>query len=685
MPFAKSLSPPTILAEIGRTSNKKGRAFPTFRPKNGMTELDQTLAALRLEKEEDLRQFRAVVEKMPLAERVKQGFTWHPLTVARTGFAIGDKAFVVVERTRGLGQPHQIREGATVRLFTLAEHAERAERQGVVNFVERDRMKIILNSKDAPDWLSLGHLGVDLLFDDRSYNEMEKAMRRVVEAHKERLAEIRDIFYSKKPQQPEESALPVEVEGLNPSQEAAVNHILVSRDVAVVHGPPGTGKTTTLVQAIRLVCKRESTVLVTAPSNSAVDLLTEKLAAEGLLVVRIGNISRVDDAILRHTLDAILADHPDSKHIKKVKIEAARLRKETEKFKRNFHEADRRERHHLQKEARELENWARQLENRLIEQVLDSANCICATLVGSAHPVLEGRKFRTCFIDEASQALEPASWIPITRSSRVVLAGDPFQLPPTVKSQAAQQAGLSKTLMEKAIDRFPHTSLLNVQYRMNRTIMGFSNEWFYGGKLLAAPSVADRSLDGWPPLSFIDTAGCGFDEKAAPAIGNRAGSRFNAEEWLLIREHLLKLFSSFEESEAVSFEAVGLGGELEPVPPELPSVAIISPYREQVVHIEQAVREDEALNAKPLKISTIDGFQGQERDVVYISLVRSNTKKEIGFLSDYRRMNVAMTRARMALVVVGDSATIGSIRFYKSFLDYCEKEGVYQTAWEYVG
>lgn len=649
-----------------------------------MSEINQVLEALRKEKEEDLRQFRSVIEKMPLAERTKNGYTWHPLTVVRTGFAIGDKAFVIVERTRGLNQPHQLREGATVSLFTLTEHAQKPERQGVINFVERNRMKIILNARDVPDWLNLGNLGVNLLFDDRSYNEMEKAMRRVIEAQKDRLSEIRDIFYSKKNQNPEEFSAPILVDLLNESQNAAVNHILAARDIAVVHGPPGTGKTTTLVQAIRLVCKRENTVLVTAPSNSAVDLLTEKLAAEGLSVVRIGNISRVDEAILRHTLDSLLAEHPESKHIKKVKIEAANLRRETEKFKRNFHHADRIEREHLKKEARELEQWARTLENKLIEQVLDGAHVICATLVGSAHPVLEGRKFRTCFIDEASQALEPASWIPITKSSRVVFAGDPFQLPPTVKSRDAQIAGLSKTLIEKAIERFPANALLTIQYRMHRAIMGFSNDYFYGGKLAAHSSVADRGLDGWSPLTFIDTAGCGFEERAAPSIGNRAGSRFNPEEYLLIREHYLKLMAYFSEIPTVAFEASGPGFSLENALPELPTVAIISPYREQVVHIEQAIQEDDFLKDKSLKISTIDGFQGQERDVVYISLVRSNMKNEIGFLTDYRRMNVAMTRAKKMLVVVGDSGTIGGNKFYKQFLDYCEKEGVYQTAWEYV-
>jgi ATP-dependent RNA/DNA helicase IGHMBP2 len=649
-----------------------------------MTEITHVLELLKLEKEEDLRQFKTVVEKMPLRERVDAGYTWHPLTVVRTGFAIGEKAFVIVERTRNLNEPHQIREGSTVNFFTVADGAYKSERQGVVNYVSRNQMKIILNARDVPDWISAGNLGVSLLFDDRSYQEMERAMLKVIAASKDRLAEIRDIFYGKKPQQTDEFAVPIVVDLLNESQNAAVNHIINARDVAVVHGPPGTGKTTTLVQAIRLVCKRENTVLVTAPSNAAVDLLVEKLAAEGLMVVRMGNISRVDPSILRHTLDAHLAEHPESKHIKKVKIEAANLRREAEKFKRQFHQADRHERDHLKKEARELENWAKQLENRLIEQVLDGANVICATLVGSAHGLLNDRKFRTCFIDEASQALEPASWIPITKSARVVFAGDPFQLPPTVKSQEAQRGGFSKTLIEKALENFPETALLTVQYRMNQAIMGFSNDYFYGGKLTAHPSVEHRVLDGWAAVTFIDTAGCGFDEKIGGGSKNRAGSRYNPEEFLIIREHLLKIFAYFSNQETVAFEAVAPSFSLQNAAPELPSIAIISPYREQVVHIEQALQTDPDLRDKSLKISTIDGFQGQERDIIYISLVRSNTKHEIGFLTDYRRMNVAMTRAKKALIVVGDSATIGANSFYGKFLEYAEKAGVYQTAWEYM-
>lgn len=523
--------------------------------------------------------------------------------------------------------------------------------------------------------------------------------------------------------------------GLNRSQQAAIHAIVENRDIAVVHGPPGTGKTTTLVAAIQLLCTRENTVLVTAPSNTAADLLTERLANAGLQVVRIGNISRVDEAVLEHTLDAILAKHPESKNIKKVKLQAAEYRRQARRYKRSFGPEDRREREHLKTQARELEAWANTLEDRLVDEVLTSAQAITCTLVGAAHPLLDKRKFRTCVIDEAAQALEPACWIPIAKCSRVVLAGDPFQLPPTVKSLDAARAGLSTTLIERCIDLLPdRVCLLTVQYRMHQAIMEFSNQYFYGGALVAHESVATRRLPssfghagvehsehlsakakqmadaspfplGGSAVTFIDTAGCGFDEQLQTSSGSlhRALSRFNPEEALLVREHLLRLLHQLSGEHAQTPYNEGNA----PREIALPSVGILSPYREQVTYLEQVFREDptfsHGLSAKnrqlgaakavteipsgheaALTINTIDGFQGQERDVIYISLVRSNAKHEIGFLQDYRRMNVAMTRARMMLVVIGDSATIGNNKFYQAFLDYCAEQGQYQTAWEYM-
>jgi superfamily I DNA and/or RNA helicase len=628
-----------------------------------LEELQVLSELLQMEKEADLEQFKEKIQRLPLSERKANGYAWYPVQVIKSGYTYGERAVVTVERDVPEDEAHQFRAGKVVNFFTNQPAVKHREKTGVVNFVNKNRMQIILNSKDLPDWIGLGQIGVDLLFDERTYLEMEKALKKVQEEKKGRLAELRNILLGVQPPRYAPVNQPIAIPQLNDSQNAAINHILSAQDVAVVHGPPGTGKTTTLVEAVAQLTQQEATVLVTAPSNTAVDLLTERLAEKGLVVTRIGNISRVDEAVIRQTLDLKLADHPESKNIKKVKIQAAEARRNARKYKRRFGPEERMERNQLYQEARELSAWARQLEDRLIDQILDGSQVITATLVGCAHELLNKRKFRTVVIDEAAQALEPASWIPILKASRVVLAGDPFQLPPTVKSNKAQREGFAVTLIEKLLQRLPQVQLLNTQYRMNDAIMGFSNQQFYDGALQAAESVRDHRLSEGDEAEvvFIDTAGCGFEEK----VHERYRSRYNPEEFLILREHLYLLKAAYE-------------GQ------ELPQTAIISPYREQVVHIEQMVEEDTMLNGLPITINTIDGFQGQERDVVYISLVRSNGKGEIGFLKDYRRMNVAMTRARKQLIVVGDSATVAQDDFYADFLTYCENEGAYQTAWEYM-
>jgi len=380
-------------------------------------------------------------------------------------------------------------------------------------------------------------------------------------------------------------------------------------------------------------------------------------------VVRVGHISRVDDKVWNRTLDYQLSNHPESKTIKKVKQQAAAARQKARKFKRSFGYEERQERDALYKEAKELSDWANQLEDRLLDQVLSSADVITATLVGVAHPVLAKYNFKTVVIDEAAQALEPACWIAIAKASRVIMTGDPLQLPPTVKSYEAAQRGFNVTLMEKCLNRLSQSSLLNVQYRMHQAIMDFSNKQFYNGQLIAADDVKDWKLDiaDNQPVIFIDTAGCDFQEIS----NNDQKSKMNPDEYGILREHLYQLIQSFQGK-------------------EIPSIAIISPYREQVNYILEAIRTDSKLNEMNIVVNSIDGFQGQEMDVVYISLVRSNSKNEIGFLKDYRRMNVAMTRAKKQLIVVGDSATIGNNNFYASFLAYCDANGGYKTAWEYI-
>ncbi len=639
---------------------------------NDLQPFEDLLKLLALERQADYEYFKNKVQHQPLEKRRAEGFTWFPLNIVRTGFFYGDRAFVTVERTTEIDAPHQFRSGNVVNLFTKAADAYKPERSGVIQDIDKNKMRIILNSKDLPDWLNAGQIGVDLLFDERTYIEMERALRQVMAAQGDRLAELRNIFLGK--QAPHFRAVapdtpPLRLPLLNDSQNAAVTSIVRANDVAIVHGPPGTGKTTTLVHAVRELCKTENTVLVTAPSNTAADLLTERLAELGLQVVRIGNISRVEENILKHTLEGQISTHAESKNIKKIRIQAAQLRQQSRTYKRRFDGEARRKREKLKQEARELSAWANDLEERVIEQILSGANVITCTLINANHPILANRKFRTVVIDEAAQALEPATWIPIMKASRVVLAGDPFQLPPTVKSVEAAKGGLSMTLIEKSIILFQNINLLNVQYRSNNTIMNFSNKYFYNNQLSAHPSVAARLLpfsEDEKSVTFIDTVGCGFDEQE----NAETLSKYNQEEFYILREHLYQLIEKFDYANLI----------------EKPSIGIISPYREQVELMKNELLTDDLLRGAnlDLTISTIDGFQGQERDVIYISLVRSNEKNEIGFLGDTRRMNVAMTRAKMKLVIIGNSTTIGEHRFYKAFLDYCEAKGTYKTAWEFM-
>jgi superfamily I DNA and/or RNA helicase len=631
--------------------------------KKSVEELQELMELHQLEKQEDYDQFRKMVESLTMSERREEGYTWMPVKVVKSGYTIGEKAYVIIERSNQLNKRHQFRSGMPVRFYTLYANADKPERTGVINFVENNRMKIVLNAKDLPEWMHQDQVGVDMLFDGRTYVEMETALKNVMNARDNRLSELREILYGHMPARFDDFKQAPILEDLNESQQNAVQNIFSAHDVSIVHGPPGTGKTTTLVKAIRLVCQYENQVLVTAPSNTAADVLTERLSEQGLSVLRIGHISRVDESIVSHTLEAQIAQHPEAKNIKKVKIEAAEARRQAKKFKRTFDGEARRERDHWYQQSRELAAWANQLEDRLVEMVLDSAQVIVCTLVGVTNRVLNKRPFQTVFIDEAAQALEPAVWIAIAKGKRVIMAGDPFQLPPTVKSYKAQKGGLGRTLIEKCIENQERVSLLTTQYRMHQAIMGFSNQYFYNGQLKADDLVIAHQLhaDQLASVIFIDTAGCGFEEK----VNVEAQSRFNPEEFMILCEHLYQLKESLD--------------------PEIENdIALISPYREQVIHMKTSIAEDERLANQKVQVNTIDGFQGQERDVIYISLVRSNTKGEIGFLSDYRRMNVAMTRARKLLVVVGDSGTIGLDPFYGAFIDYVEKEGLYESAWGYM-
>ncbi len=631
-------------------------------------EIDKLYNLLQVEKEEEFRQYNEFIKNASLQERRHKGVCWYPLMIRETGYGLGDYPFVVVERTSQKEMPHIFSSGKMVSLFSNQTGNEDKGAKGTIHFLNGNTMKIILNSNDLPDWLDDGKLGVNLLYDENAYKEMERALKKVLTADRDRLAELREILLGYKPTESiSQQNYIYKNDALNPTQNKAVNLVLAAKDIAVIHGPPGTGKTTTLVAAIKEITKTEKRILVCAPSNAAADLLTEKVAAEGINVVRVGNLSRIDEEILHHTLEGMLTEHADAPLIKKIKKQAEEYRRMALKYKRHFGRAEREQRNALLKEAKNLGNDAVNIENYIIEDILNKAQVITCTLVGAMNRYIENHTFSTVIIDEAAQALEPACWVPITKAQKVVLAGDPFQLPPTVKSELAQKEGLYTTLIEKCIQRLQdEVVLLDTQYRMHEVIMGFSNGQFYKGALQAAESVRTHTLGfgNDVPLEFIDTAGCSYDEKQNP----ESQSLFNPGEAEILFKHLQQLAESF--------------------PPdfEFPEIGIISPYREQVVHLNEAFLQHPlyAQLHKHIDINTIDSFQGQERDVIYISLVRSNEKGEIGFLNDHRRMNVALTRARKKLVVIGDSATLAQHKFYDAFLQYAEQNGKYFSAWEYM-
>ena len=625
------------------------------------------LDLLRIEKEEDWKTFLKLTESTSAAERRANGLAWYPIAIRGTEPSRGDYLNVEVERTTHQDLAHQFRFGIPAALFS--NHDPKKDRaEGVVTFVNGNRLKLNLFVDELPDWSRDGKLGIDLLFDNNSYNEMQSALK----------------LADKLSENPEENHLIQVLTGenihasfttqisetfpqLNSSQTEAVRKIMAADELAIVHGPPGTGKTTTLVQAIKaLIQQNGKQILVVAPSNTAVDLLSEKLADLGLNVLRTGNPARVSEKLLSLTLDRKTTEHQNYKEIKKLKKQAGEYKNLAHKYKRSFGKAERDQRKALFNEAHKIMKEAGAMEQFITDDLIAKAQVITATLVGANHFTIRSLKFETVVIDEAAQALEPACWIPILKAKKVVLAGDHCQLPPTIKSLEAAAQGFNVTLFEKCIRLHPEAVvLLDEQYRMNEAIMGFPSQVFYQDKLNANLTVAKSLL--FPqdaPLTFIDTAGCGFEEK------QEGTSVTNPEEGNFLLKHL----SAYVQELKTNFSAENF-----------PTIAVIAPYKEQIRVLKEQLADFETLQAvaKNISINTVDSFQGQERDVVYISMTRSNAKGEIGFLSDIRRMNVAMTRARKKLVVIGDSSTLSKLPFYTQFITYAEQLNAYHSAWEF--
>ena len=640
----------------------------------------QQRTLLQLEYYTEKEAFRKLTEQMGMQRKVKRGDAWFPLQVGKSFYNSLNQTAIEVFRTSDQDIEHNFEFGRPV-MFFRSERSEELKYfsfTGTVSYVDGDRM--VVTVPDSAPLLELQQstdpIGVQLSFDETSYKLMFEALDRVMKAKNNRLAYLRDLFYSHQ-KAGRFSFEPMKFPWLNPTQERAVNEVLWAKDVAIVHGPPGTGKTTTLVEAINETLMRESQVLVCAQSNMAVDWISEKLVDRGINVLRIGNPTRVNDKMLGFTYERRFESHPDYPQLWAIRKAIRELRKNRKKGSENYH----------QKMDR-LKSRAAEIEIRINAELFGEARVIACTLVGSAHRLLEGMKFGTLFIDEAAQALEAACWIPMRRASRVILAGDHCQLPPTIKSIAALRAGLGKTLMERIAENKPEVvTLLRIQYRMNDEIMRFSSDWFYGGKVESAPQIKYRSvLDYDHPITWIDTSNEenqitieGEDAPEDSASTSSSVSAANQNSDLNFKEQFVgESFGRINKAEAELtlltlaeyFTKIGKQRVLE----ERIDVGIISPYRAQVQYLKKLIKKYEFFKPyrRLISVNTVDGFQGQERDVILISLVRSNDEGQIGFLKDLRRMNVAMTRARMKLIILGNKDTMTKHPFYKKLWEYVE-------------
>lgn len=612
---------------------------------------------LEIEYNHEKEEFRKQTETMGVERKVRRGDAWFPISIGRSYYNSLNQMVVEVMRQPGSDIEHNFEAGRPVYFFTIKNDMGTAGAKNTkggsklqylsftatVSYAEQDRMVVALpDSGRIVDLQRQDALGVQLFFDETSYRLMFEALDRVIRARSGRLADLRDIFYTKAPAS-RYTFDAMRFPWLNASQEKAVNEVLWAKDVAVVHGPPGTGKTTTLVEAIFETLRRESQVLVCAQSNMAVDWISEKLVDRGINVLRIGNPTRVNDKMLSFTYERRFEAHPDYPQLWSIRKAIRELRQQRKHADSWHQKMDR------------LKSRATELELRIRSSLFGEARVIASTLTGAANRVLEGEKYSTLFIDEAAQALEAACWIAIRKAGRVILAGDHCQLPPTVKSIMALKGGLGKTLMERIVENKPETvTLLKMQYRMNEQIMKFSSEWFYHGMVESAPTVSHRGiLDYDTPMMWIDTAECDGKEEF---VGENFG-RINRAEAELTLQTLQQYL-----------EKIGKQRILE----ESIDVGIISPYRAQVQLLRKELRKREFFRPYRhlLTVNTVDGFQGQERDIILISLVRSNDGGDIGFLRDLRRMNVAITRARMKLIILGSSETMTSHPFYKKLYEY---------------
>ena len=614
-------------------------------------ELQRQRALLVAERDAERAEFQHQTETVGLGRKVKRGDCWWPLVVGRSYYNSLNQLVVEVTRTTDTDIEHNFEYGRQVMFFRVdaSENISYFKFAGTVSYAQEERMVIVVPDANAVAELQ-GHerVGVQLSFDEHTYQLMLQAIDKVTKAKCNRLAQLRDLFYNRSKTE-RFSFAPLRFPWLNPTQEHAVNEVLLAKDVAIVHGPPGTGKTTTLVEAIYETLRRENQVLVCAQSNMAVDWISERLVDRGVEVLRVGNPTKVNDKMLSFTYERRFEAHPDYPQLWAIRKAIRELRSAKHRGGDSYHQ-----------KLDRLRSRETELELRINNELFNSARVISCTLAGSASRVLQGMKFATLFIDEAAQALEAACWIAIGKAHRVIFAGDHCQLPPTVKCLEAIKGGLALTLMERIVRSNPQVvTLLKVQYRMNDDIMRFSSEWFYHGEVQSAPEVRYRSiLDLDIPITWVDTAELGLDAHEQ-LVGETYG-RINQAEAQLTIDTLQHYF-----------ERLGRQRVLD----ERLDVGIISPYRAQVQLLRRMLRKSAYF--KPLKhlisVNTVDGFQGQERDIIVISLVRANDEGQIGFLRDLRRMNVAITRARMKLFILGDSNTMRRHPFYNKLYTYIKQ------------
>ena len=615
-----------------------------------MQDLQQQSAMLQKEYEYEKELYRQQTREAGIPKRIQQGVCWFPVKLGADRYNSLNQLTVEVTRTETEETEHSFEYGRPVCVFRIS--ADRQIRyfnfSAVISYVQDNKMVVVLPGPQVlPELVVTGELGVQLYFDDTSYKTMFAALREVAEAKGNRTARLREVLLGKAPALRRETG-PVRFPWLNASQEKAVNQVLCAKEVAVVHGPPGTGKTTTLVEAVYETLHRENQVMVSAQSNTAVDWIAEKLVDRGIPVLRIGNPTRVNDKMLAFTYERRFeahSDYPELWQIRKtIREMTGRLRK-----------SGREDRERLHNQLTKLRVRATGLEIRIDTELFTEARVIACTLVGAASRVLERKRFSSLFIDEAAQAIEAACWIAISRADRVILAGDHCQLPPTIKCIEAARGGLGRTLLEKVVLHKPETvSLLKIQYRMHEDIMRFPSRWFYHDELEAAPEVKYRGiLDFDTPASWIDTSELDLQEKA---VAEGTGRLNTGEAELLVRE--LKNY----------MERIGIRRILE----EHIDFGVISPYRAQVHYLRHLLKKEPFFRPcrRLITVHTVDGFQGQERDVIMISLVRANEKGQIGFLRDLRRMNVAITRARMKLLILGEAVTLTRHPFYRELYEY---------------